>query len=100
MKKIITLLLMISGNVYAQEKYTIYSIPYLDSLGNQYTVKKSYNHIPTAADSADFLKESKISILQMMDDNLKPTETKVKNNKLVLKKRKKKAPIKNTKSKF
>ena len=91
---------MISGNVYAQEKYTLQSIPHYDSLGNLYAVKKTYDHIPTAADSADFLKESKISILQMMDDNLKPTETKVKNNKLVLKKRKKKVPIKNTKSKF
>jgi hypothetical protein len=97
--KIIVLLLMLSGSAYAQEKYTLYSIPHYDSLGNLYTVKKTYDHLPTTEDSAAFRIESKNSILEMMDDNLKPTKTKEPYNKPQLKSRRKNYPIKNIKSK-
>ena len=54
-------------NPYHKWKYTLTSIPTYDSLGNVYQVNKNYDHIPTSKDSADFLKESRISIHKMID---------------------------------
>ena len=59
---------MISGSAKGQEIYKIISIPTLDSLGNMYSVSQSYDHLPTAEDSALFLKESDISKNEMIEN--------------------------------
>ena len=96
MKLMITILLLLSGKIYAQEKYTLTSILTLDSLGNAYQVNKTYDHIPTSKDSADFLKESRISIHKMIDSFYNTNIEKAKFIKTKQKKKKNKSAPKNS----
>ena len=59
----------VSINASAQTKdtFVLKTIPHYDEFGNLYTISKSYNHIPTSKDSADFDRESRIQISIWMD---------------------------------
>jgi hypothetical protein len=95
MKKVflIPIYCIITETLFSQniQKYDLYSSLFLDSLGNQYQIKKSYYHLPTSEDSILFYKESNIEIYKMMDSSfeeqkkyqssLKKKKTKKKNKK-------------------
>lgn len=50
-----------------REKNTLYSIMNYDSLGNQFQVKKSYDHVPTLSDSLEFASSIRKHITKMIN---------------------------------
>jgi hypothetical protein len=63
MKKSIltTLIISASATSFGQitKEYVIYDLPHFDSVGNLYQAVKTYDHVPTAADSVDFFYRQK-----------------------------------------
>ena len=50
------------------EENTLYSIPHLDSMGNEFQVKKRFDHTPTRVDSVIFAYCISTEIQRMMDE--------------------------------
>ena len=63
----------VSMNASAQTKDTfiLKTIPNYDQFGNLYTITKSFDHIPTSKDSADFNRESSAQMKVWMDSMYK-----------------------------
>jgi hypothetical protein len=71
MKKILTLtLLAISTGAFSQTMYKMESIPIYDSLGNQYQMRETFDHLPTSQDTIEFNKAT-ISYCKQIDRALK-----------------------------
>lgn len=71
MKRILTsiafIAISISASAQTKDTFTLKSFPTYDEFGNYYEVIKSFDHIPTQQDSADFKRESRIQIKAGMD---------------------------------
>ena len=76
---------IISSSAYAQETYKLRSIPIVDSLGNLFGIEQTYYYVPTAEDSAIYFKESRISVLNMIDSIHKANNQLSKENQMRLK---------------
>lgn len=50
-----------------KDTFILKSFPTYDEFGNYYEVTKSFDHIPTSQDSADFKRESRIQIHHLAD---------------------------------
>jgi len=71
MKKILTLaLLAISIGAFSQTMYKMQSVPIYDSLGNQYQMRETFDHLPTSQDTIEFNKAT-ISYCKQIDRALK-----------------------------
>ncbi len=72
MKKSILTTLIISTSTISfgqtKKEYFIYDIPHYDSVGNLYQAAKTYDHFPTAADSADFFLSAKNKLNEIMNN--------------------------------
>ena len=66
MKKVIislaSIVISISALSQTKDSFVLKSIPNYDEFGNYYEVVKSFNHIPTSKDSADFKRESRAEL--------------------------------------
>jgi len=71
MKKIMTSLafiaISISASAQTKDTFVLKSFPTYDEFGNYYEVVKSFDHIPTSKDSANFKKESRAQIHAIID---------------------------------
>ena len=56
----------ISASAQTKDTFVLKSFPTYDEFGNYYEVVKSFDHIPTSKDSADFKRESDEQIDLMM----------------------------------
>ena len=50
-----------------KDTFILKSFPTYDEFGNYYEITKSFDHIPTSQDSADFKRESRIQIHHLAD---------------------------------
>ena len=54
MKKVITILALVTSTASAQTMYKMQSVPIYDSLGNQYQLREVFDHLPTSQDTIEF----------------------------------------------
>jgi hypothetical protein len=70
MKKVIAILMFVTSTASAQTMYKMQSVPIYDSLGNQYQMRETFDHLPTSQDTIEFNKAT-MSYCRQIDRALK-----------------------------
>jgi len=91
MKKVMTSLafiaISISASAQTKDTFVLKTLPNYDEFGNLYMITKSFDHVPTSKDSADFKRESRVQIHAMVDSVKKEYYTPVKSVKKPIRKK-------------
>ena len=84
MTSLVFIAISISASAQTKDTFILKNIPTYDQFGNLYTIKKTFDHIPTQQDSIEFKKECNNQLKIWMDSVYKtyytPTRKKSKKN--------------------